>query len=277
VSDATPLASLQESILAGILGHQDLPEAGLRGLFLDPPAGTVGARWHVYANGLVERAAEAIGNDFPALSKVLGPGPLRSLADRYTRRFPPRSYDLGQIGDRLAGFLGGDDLTRALPFLPDLARLEWAVAEAFVSSDEPPLRWDDLARLGVEAAADLSLRLRPGVAVLRSAWPVHDIWACRDMPASEIDVPLRGRPCSVLVARRGLDVVCRPLDEPSVAVAEAAAAGRRLAEVLEPQDTGEASVLVAAFRALVEDGAFARPPDGSPTADVPCLSGPRRG
>ena len=276
MSDLARLASLQEAMLAGVLGGHDLPQAGIRDLFQDPPAGTVEARWHVYASGLVERAVEAIGNDFPALAKVLGPGPLRSLADRYTRRFLPRSYDLGQIGDRLAGFLEGDDLTRALPFLPDLARLEWAVAEAFVSSDEPPLRWDDLARLGAEAAADLSLRLRPGVAVLRSEWPFHAIWACRDMAVSEIDVPLRDRPCSVLVARRGLDVVCRPLDEPSVTVAEAAAAGRRLAEVLEPQDTEEASVVVAAFRALVEDGAFARPADGSPAADVTRPCGPRR-
>jgi len=275
VSDQRRLASVQETILGGILGGQEVPEADLRGLFLDPHAGTVEARWHVYASGLVARATEAIENDFPALSKVLGPGPLRSLTDRYTRRFPPRSYDLGRTGDRLARFLEGDELTEDLPFLPDLARLEWAVAEAFVSSDEAPLRWDDLARLGADAAADLPLRLQPGAALVRSEWPVRDIWASREMPPSEIDIPLRGRPCSVLVARRGLDVVCRVLDEPGTAVAEAASTGRRLMEILE-QSEAEVPSLVAAFRSLVEDGAFARPVDGSPAADVACLCDPRR-
>lgn len=275
MSDQRRLASVQETILGGILGGQEVPEADLRGLFLDPHAGTVEARWHVYASGLVARATEAIENDFPALSKVLGPGPLRSLTDRYTRRFPPRSYDLGRTGDRLARFLEGDELTEDLPFLPDLARLEWAVAEAFVSSDEAPLRWDDLARLGADAAADLPLRLQPGAALVRSEWPVRDIWASREMPPSEIDIPLRGRPCSVLVARRGLDVVCRVLDEPGTAVAEAASTGRRLMEILE-QSEAEVPSLVAAFRSLVEDGAFARPVDGSPAADVACLCDPRR-
>jgi hypothetical protein len=117
----------------------------------------------------VARATEAIENDFPGLTKVLGPAPLRSLTNRYTRRCPPRSYDLGRIGDRLARFLEGDALTKDLPFLPDLARLEWAVAEAFVSRDEAPLLWDDIARLGVEAAAELPLRLRPGAALVRSS------------------------------------------------------------------------------------------------------------
>jgi hypothetical protein len=275
VSDPRQLASVQETILAGILGGPEVPEADIRRLFLDPPAGTVEERWDVYASGLVARATEAIENDFPALSKVLGPGPLRSLTNRYTRRFPPRSYDLGRIGDRLARFLEGEELTEDLPFLPDLARLEWAVAEAFVSSDEPALRWDDLGRLGAEAAAELPLRLHPGAALVRSEWPVRDIWASREMPPSEIDIPLRGRPCSVLVARRGLDVVCRVLDEPGAAVAEAASTGRRLVEILDEWEA-EVPSLVAAFRALVEDGAFARPADGSPPADVACLCGPRR-
>jgi hypothetical protein len=58
-------------------------------------------------------------------------------------------------------------------------------------------------------------------------------------------------------------------------VAEAAAAGRRLVEVVDQGDT-DAPALVAAFRALVEDGAFARLADGSPAADIACLCGPRR-
>lgn len=273
MSERGRLASLQKTLLDGILGGR-LPVATLGALFADPPAGTVAARWEVYESGLVERAAEAVANDYPALAKVIGPGPLRSLTGRYTRRFPPGSYDLGRVGDRLAGFLETDELTSGLPFLPDLARLEWAVAEAFVSSDEPPLRWEDLERLGAEAAADLSLRLRPGVTVLRSEWPIHDIWARRDDPPSDIDIPLRDRPGSVLVARRGFDIVCRTLDPPSVAVAEAAAGGRPLAEVLEAQHA-DASILVAAFRALVEDGAFARPADGPPPAEVARPGGPR--
>jgi hypothetical protein len=266
---------LQRAVLSGALGQWEPSESQLRELFLDPPAGSLEARWHVYATGLVARAAEAIENDFPALARVLGTRPLRSLASRYTRRSPPRSYDLGRIGDRLAEFLAGDALAGDLPFLPDLARLEWAIAEAFVCRDEPPLRWDDLARLGAEAVADTPLQLHPAARLVRSDWPVYDIWACRERPESEVDVPLHGRPCRVLVTRRGLDVVCRVLDETSLAVAEAAAAEERLVDILERRGVDPALV-TAALRDLTENGGFARPAEGPLPADAVGFGGPRR-
>jgi hypothetical protein len=269
------LAALQEIVLAGVLGRRELPREALRALFAAPPAGTLGDRWHIYATGLVARALEAIENDFPALAKVLGPGPLRSLTARYVRRHPPRSYDLGRAGDRLAVFLETDELTADLPFLPDLARLEWALAEAFVAPDRRALRWDDLARLGPEAVADFPLCVRDGIALVRSQWPVREVWACRDLPASEIDVPVVRSPSAVLVSRRGLDLVCRTLDDLTLRLMEAAFAGRRLADLVE-DDAQDAQRVVAAFHDLVDDGVFAWPAEGPPPAVATFPSGPRR-
>lgn len=269
------LGPLQGKVLAGVLGAWEPSRGDLCTLFLDPPAGIVEDRWHVYATGLVARATEAIENDFPALARVLGPGPLRSLVGRYTRRFPPHSHDLGRIGDHLADFLASDALAGELPFLADLTRLEWAVAESFVSRDEPALRWDDLAHLGAEAVAEAPLRLHRSARLVLSEWPVHDIWSCRKKPASEVDIAMVGRPSRVLVARRGLDVVTQVLDETAFAVAEAAASGGTLLDVLERPGVDPALV-TAALRTLTQSGAFARPADGPPPAGAHGLGGPRR-
>ncbi len=249
------LAPLQELILAAVLGQKEMRGGRLQRLFRDPPAGAAMARWHIYETGLVARVSEAIENDFPALARVLGPGPLRSLTARYTRRFPPSSFDLGRVRDRLVAFLDDDELARDLPFLPDLAGLEWTLAEAFVAADEPSLTVEELLGLGPDVVAELPLSLRRGVAVVRSPWPIYDIWACRHKPAAEIDVPLSGRPASVLVSRRGLEVVCRPLDLTSLLLLDAFEAGRPLVATFESSET-RVSDLVAAFRALVEDGVF---------------------
>lgn len=269
------LEALQETLLAGVLGRRALAPRILRGLFADPPAGSVEARWHIYETGLLARASEAIENDFPALAKVLGAGPLRSLTARYLARFPPRSHDIGRLAERLADFLESDGLSRELPFLPDLARLEWALAQAFVVSDDPALHWGDMASLGADGAADLRLQLRAGAALLRSRWPIHDIWSCRDRPLSEIDVPVSRRPCAVLVGRRGLDLVCRALDGAGLRVVETALRGESLAQAIDSWD-GEAEALVGAFRRLVDDGVLARLPEGPPSAEAECICGPRR-
>lgn len=263
MSDAATLRAVQDDMLSRILAT-DEPER-TPGLFLDPPQGTIEARWHLYAHGYVARIAEAIENDYPALNRVLGARALRSLTARYVARFPPRSHDLGRVGDRLPGFLEDDALTQELPFLPDLARLEWAVAEAFVAADRQDLRWEDLAREGSEAVAEWPLRIRLGATRVRSAWPIHDLWLCRDRPDGEVDVALEGRPCSVLVSRRGLDVICRPVAPLEERVLDLAAHGGRLADLVDDTDESAAD-LVAAFRVLVEDAVFARAVDGSPPA-----------
>jgi hypothetical protein len=273
--DPEGLRVVQDAFLAGILSRASTPD-GLRALFRRPPAGTLDSRWHVYAHGFLARLVEAIENDYPALAKVLGGGSLRSLVARYELHFPPRSHDLGRFGDRLAGFLEGDGLTDDLPFLPDLARLEWALAEAFVAADVPTLSFADLARLAPEAAVELPLALRPGAVLVGSMWPIHEIWSCRDKPPAAVDVPMSRGARTVLVSRRGIEIVCRPAASLEVLLFRAAADGGGMADVLD--EGGErAGELVAAFRTLLEDGVFARPCDGSPAADGASTGGPRGG
>jgi hypothetical protein len=262
MSERIRLRALQRAFLRGVLaGQESVPEEFGR-LLRTPPAGSIDARWHVYAHGFLARLVEAIENDYPALSKVLGGGPLRSLTARYVSRFPPRSYDLDRFGDRLAAFLETDALTGDLPFLPDLARLEWAVAEAFVAPDVPEVRWADLALLGTEAATEAPLALRPGAALVSSMWPILEIWSCRDQPTEAIDVPISRAARTVLVSRHGLEIVCRPASSLEVLLFRATESGVRLAEVLD-DDAERVEELVRAFRGLVDDGVFARPLDGS--------------
>ena len=107
--------------------------------FEAPPRGTIDGRWSIYRDGYTARIAEALENDFRAVLRVLGPDAFRSLAQRYVRACPPSSFDIGRAGEQLPRFLESDRLLDRLPFLADLARLEWAQLEAFVAPDSPPL------------------------------------------------------------------------------------------------------------------------------------------
>lgn len=229
-------------------------------VFRQPPRGSVEDRWSIYAVGYVTRIAEALENDYPAVRRIVGEGPFRSLAARYAAACPPRSFDLGRAGDRLAGFLEDDPLAERLPFLPDLARLEWAVAEAFVALDAASLTWADLQALGPEAAADLRLALRPGTALLRSRWPLRDLWALRERPDEGVSLQVEGRPAStVLVHRKGFDVRCQDLDDDDARLAEALASHPSLA-ALEAAGLFESdlSPLIERFRRLVDEGVFSK-------------------
>ena len=84
---------------------------------------------------------------------------------------------------------------------------------------------------------------QPGVALVSSRWPIHELWMARERERSEIDVDLVDRPQSVWIYRRGYDVTTELLDDVEAGIARSLLAGRTLADVMhqmEPEgaDTG---------------------------------------
>ena len=207
--DTVPVPALhaaQEALLNSILAASPQMLRSCAALFAPPPSGTIKHRFWIYSEGIVVRRAEALENDYPAIRRILGEGPFRSLAARYARAHPSTFFDLGRAGGALPRFLVSDPLTEELPFLPDLARLERAIACAFVAADAEPRSWEELARLSPAEVADLSLKLLPGTALLSSRWPLLELRACSELPDDQVAIPVAGRPGRVVVYRRGLEV-----------------------------------------------------------------------
>ena len=256
----TRLRDVQSGLLADLTGREPRTADEHAALFRTPHRGTLEGRWTVYTTGYLARLVEALENDYPALRRLLGEGPFGSLVARFIRAVPPTSFDLGRSGERLAEFLASDPLAEDLPFLPDLARLEWALAEAFVSADVRTLSWADLATRDPDVVAGLALVPRPGTRLIRSRWPIHDLRECRNTPDGEIDIEIEGRPCTVIVHRKGLDLVCRPVDEDEIRFLEAAQRGLNLATICDAWPAGgeppPMDRLLALFRRFVEDELF---------------------
>jgi len=230
--------------------------------FCNPPQGTLESRWHVYSSGYLTRITEALENDYPATRRVMGPGPFASLIHRYLGAHPPRSFDLRCAGEQLASFLKHDPLVGKLPFLPDLAHLEWLLAEAFLAKDPAPLLWSDLQAMDPETVSDLCLVLNPGTIVIRSPWPLIDIWGLKDKTDGEVSLEIAGRPSVVLVFRNGLKALCRHIDEFDARIVQAAAEGASLAEIQAALTDGDdpkvVRQLLESFRRLVDEGLFVR-------------------
>ena len=178
-----------------------------RELFREPPVGSIETRFSIYTTGLVPRVVEALEDDCPALRRVVGQGPFRSLAARYIERHPSGSFDLGRVGAQLASFLRGDPLSEGLPFLSDLAELEWALSLAFIAADAEPVTWEELHSLGDESVMDLPLRLVTGHRVVRSRWPLVRLWRLKDVPDEDVDVRVEELPSYALVRRQRFAVV----------------------------------------------------------------------
>jgi hypothetical protein len=126
-----------------------------------------------------------------------------------------------------------------VPYLADMAALEWLRHSAYHAADAVPLPLQALAS-GADRAADAVLALHPSLGVVRSTYPIVSIY---EVNAESGDVThARAGSEDVLVTRSGLNVEIRRLPEGGAPFIIALKEGRTI---------GEAAIL-----ALREGSAF---------------------
>ena len=166
----------------------------------------------VYRNNVVESLTGALRAVYPVVEKLVGDGFFRYAVHEYLRAHRPRSGNLHDFGDAFASFLAGFAPAAELPYLPDVARLEWAWHQAFHAAEAPAF---DLARLGaVPAAQQAALRfvLHPSARLLASDFPIVRIFEInQEGYDGDASVDLGEGGVRALVIRRGLTVYVEPL------------------------------------------------------------------
>ncbi len=186
-------------------------------------------RLEIYAHAYFHRIEGVLARDYPALRTLLGPAGFHDLVAVYLMAHPSRHPSLRQAGAALPGFLAsgpaGEPFRRRWPFAGDLARLEWALVEAFDASDLPLLAREALVGLRPEAFADLVLRPAPGVALLDLGWRVAAARSAVDREEPP-PAPERGRE-AILVRRWGEVPRHEPVDRIEAEALRAVLAGVR--------------------------------------------------
>jgi len=200
-------------------------------------------RLDVYANAYFLRIHDCLKQDYGALSAALGAEAFHDLATAYLLAHPPRHPSLRFAGVALANFLAADPAAapfrRRWPWAADLARLEWALVDAFDAADEPSLQREDLARLPVDRWPALRLRFHPSLRLLRLSWPVQVLRGAWER--GEPLPPVEAAAATVGVWRCGERVVFRTVPPLEATLLASACAGVGFGALCEraAEDLGE--------------------------------------
>jgi hypothetical protein len=185
------------------------------------------------AHALAERALQAA---YPVLTQLLGVESMGDLARAYWHAHPPVRGDVAQWGESLAAFMVGSSQLQDTPYLPDVARLEWALHSMTTMEDATP-DLNTLTLLSTQDLGMLCLRLAPGAAVLCSDWPVATIHAAHgeNGPSfEEVGRLLQARAAEdAVVWRHGFKPCVRVALEGEAALLHALLAGRSLGQALD--------------------------------------------
>lgn len=169
--EAARQTALVQALLQG--GGQDLTP-GLRAL--RGVAGGAARGLQAYRGNAQALADKALAAPFPRLRAWLGEADFAQLAWTFWRRCPPRQGELGRWAEALPDFLTVQSgLEDGAAWLPDVARIEWAIHAAEQAADAA-LEVDTLQALAQEDPARLVLRLRPGLRLLSVAPAAAALW-----------------------------------------------------------------------------------------------------
>lgn len=139
----------------------------------DPQGRADEKRFAVYRNNVAASLTEALGTGFPVIRALVGPAFFDAMAGVFLRACPPEDPRLQLWGGKFPGFLARFDPVEHLPYLPDVARLEFGLRQSYHAADVRPL---DLSAHPADAVLSLSPRLAPATLVLSSRHPVLSIW-----------------------------------------------------------------------------------------------------
>ena len=133
-------------------------------------------RFTVYRNNVCVGLVDALAERFPICRQLVGDEFFRVMARCYVRDFLPRTPMLFEYGDGFATFVSKFEPARELPYLADVARLEYAVGQAYHAEDAAPLPMDAIRALPPDQLADATAVLHPSAHVITSKYPIVSIW-----------------------------------------------------------------------------------------------------
>ena len=166
------LGDLQASFSAAVLDNAVSVPANLRSL---GPGGST-RRFAVHRSNVVFGLIEALRSRFRVAVRIVGDEFFNEMARRFVLAHPPTSAVLLRYGDDLAEFAAALPEVEAVPYLPDMLRLEAAFTQAYHGADVEPATAQDLATLPVDAPGEAVVELHPTLRLIRSAYPIVTIW-----------------------------------------------------------------------------------------------------
>jgi hypothetical protein len=207
------------------------------------PGSPADSRLAIYQRNVLANLHNALAETYPVVRRLVGEPFFREAATRFARDAPSASGDLNMFGAGFAVFLEGYPYARDLPYLPDVARLEWACHECFNGPDPVPFDFSALARVPSERQGEIRFTLHPAVRAIASPHPVMALWEANQPERDGTPVRASG-PDHVLVRRDGLEVRLRLVEEHEYAFLARLAKGATLEDAIEAADPAHVEALL---------------------------------
>jgi hypothetical protein len=170
----------------------------------------------IYRNNYHGNLHDALAGAYPVIEQLVGRDFFRHMTRQFIGLHPPHSGNLHHYGAQMPAFVAAFEAAQTLPYLADVAALEWACHCAYFADDAAAL---DLGQLAQIAPGHYpALILHTACELVCSGYPIAAIWHAHQPGASsDFHIDLDSGPCNALVSRRDDVVVVSELAQADAA------------------------------------------------------------
>lgn len=142
----------------------------------DPTDAWPAERLDIYRGSVLECKASALRETYPLVEALVGEDFFTGMAYAYVSENPSRSPDLGEYGASLPSFIQHFKPAAGLSYLPDMARLDWAIHQAYRAKNEAEMDFAALSAVPEDQQGALIFQLPASATLLAACFPVYTIW-----------------------------------------------------------------------------------------------------
>lgn len=138
------------------------------------------ARLQAYSNNYQGGLTAFLKITYPQVYSHLGEHNFNFICRDYIAENPMIKSEIDEYGHTFPQFLAHQISVRTqmqeLAFLPDIAKVDWAVQSSYYNEMRSTFDFDSFAKLNIEQQHDVNFSLAPDIIVVGSHWPLEKLW-----------------------------------------------------------------------------------------------------
>lgn len=207
------LRKLQADFTQQVFSKQPLSASSLQEMICENGIPSF-RRLQVYQNNILASLTESLQAVYPIVECLVGEPFFRFMAEEYIVLYPSHSGDLQAYGRNFSEFLSRFVPAQAVPYLSEVAQLEWGYHEVFHAAHHEGMNIKRLQDLPAENYEKIKFQLHPASRLFAFHFPVSyicEICAIEDNSDENIKLPDHGE--KILLMREALDIEMKVLSE----------------------------------------------------------------
>ena len=133
-------------------------------------------RFSIYRNTIFLSLIETLSHTFPTVYKLVGDDNFKILAREFIKVHLPDEAHLSAYGNKFSNFICNQHQAISdIPYLADLASLDWQRNLSYFSADDDILEMDVLSTINPEEVFSAKLTLASSVSLFKSSFPISHL------------------------------------------------------------------------------------------------------